>query len=149
MSASLGAAMRGCGKRVAGGIYAECPLSSGGRPIEDFLIEPPVKVDPNEIGLSPIGVKLIERKDGVHVLDWVGKEGYPNVADFVEEVRHLGLSRRLPKTLDFTKITANSLIVLLHENAWIAGWRGLLLKTSWTCPKDNEEHEFTQMVHEG
>ena len=64
------------------------------------------------LGLSPIGVQLVER-DGVwHILDWIGSEHYPNVADFLEEVRRFGLSRRLAKTVDFSKLTERSKILV-------------------------------------
>jgi hypothetical protein len=135
---SLGAQARGCGKRVKGGIYVEVPTGPFGRPLEDFLIEPPVVVDPSELGLSPIGVKLIQ-KDGVyHILDWVGTNYYPNVADFVEEARIMGISRRLPKTLDFQKLTAGSRLILLHPRAHDDNWAAIWTRhyETWTCPKE-------------
>jgi hypothetical protein len=87
-------------------------------PLEHFLVDSPIIVDKDELGITPIGVKLVERNGIFHVFDWVGTEFYPNVADFVEEVRVLGLSRRVPKTLDFSKITEQSKIILLHARAW-------------------------------
>jgi hypothetical protein len=112
---------RGCGTRVAGGVYAECGTSPFGEPVEYFLVEPWGKADAAALGLSSIGVKVIENPEtGVsHVFDIVGQEHYRNVADFIEETRVLGVSRRLPKTLDFSKLTADSRLVLLHRRAWI------------------------------
>ncbi len=111
--------VRGCGTRVAGGIYAECPLSPYGVPIEDFLVDPPIPVDTQEVGVTQIGVKLVERKGIWHIMDWVGSTHYPNVADYVEEVRRFGLSRRLSTGLDFQKLTPQSRILLLHSHAYI------------------------------
>ncbi len=113
------AVVRGCGTRVAGGIYAECPLSPYGMPLENFIVDPPIPIDTQEMGVTPVGVKLVERKGVWHIVDWVGSSHYPNVADFVEEVRRFGLSRRLSTSLDFKKLTPQSRILLLHSHAYI------------------------------
>ncbi len=113
---------RGCGRRVRGGIYLEVGLGPGGRPVEDFLIDPPLKLGPEALtalGVHPVGVSLVERQGATHVLDWVGSEHYPNVADFVEEVRVAGLSRRLSRSLDFSRLGPGSRILLIHARAWI------------------------------
>lgn len=113
-------AARGCGdSRNAGGIYIECPLSPFGMPLEHFLVDPPIPVNADELGLSPIGVKFIERNGVWHVMDWVGSVHYPNVSDFVEEVRRLGLSRRIASNSDFGKLTSESRILLVHSRAFI------------------------------
>lgn len=142
---SLGTATRGCGKRVKGAVYCETLLGAGGRPIEDFIVDPPAKVDEAALGLSNIGVKLVMGTHGVwNVLDIVGQESYPNVADFVEEVRRFGVSRRLPKTLDFAKLTSESRLILLHRRAFIenfdAFYRELL--GDWSCPKGLLAHDI-------
>jgi hypothetical protein len=118
--------VRGCGPaRQAGGIYAECGLSPHGRPLEEFLLDPPLRLDlevQRALGLRPIGVTLAPDplREGVHhVFDWVGTAFYPNVADFLEEVRRYGLSRRLPRSLDFARLSPESRHVLVHANAWI------------------------------
>lgn len=116
---SLGTVRRGCGKRVTGGIYAEVGLSPYGRPLEDFLIDPPLVADVDALGISAIGVTLVERAGVTHIADLVGSDSYPNVADFVEEIRRFGLSRRLPQTLDFSLLGPGSRIVLLHSRAHI------------------------------
>lgn len=110
---------RGCGTRKENGVYAEVGTGPGGRPTEDFLVCPPTKIDPAELGISPVGVKLVEHQGVWHIIDWVGSEYYPNVADFIEEVRRFGMSRRLPRTLDFSKLTDKSRILLVHARAWI------------------------------
>jgi hypothetical protein len=123
--------------RIKGGIYAELPLSPFGTPVEAFLIEPPGEV-PDSLGLTPLGVKLIEIGGTWHVIDWVGSQHYPYVADFVQEVKALGLSRRLPKTLEFEKLTPASRIILVHSNAIMDGWEEVWERDTedWTCPKD-------------
>ena len=148
---------RGCGKRKAGGVYAECGLSAVGMPVEFFLVDPPQVVDEHALGLSSIGVKLInipldpnssnpDKGSVYHVFDIVGQEHYPNVADYIEEVAHLGASRRLPRTLDFAKMTEDSKLVLLHRRAHVdnAGdyfaamgpWR----PAGWDCAKHLPDH---------
>ena len=127
---------RGCGSRVKGGIYAETMLGPGGTPIEAFLVEPPRPV-PDDLGISPIGVKLVEIDGAFHVFDWVGSEHYPHVADFVQELKAMGLSRRLPKTLDFSKLGPESRMFLIHSEAIVAGWEKVQKRDAddWVCPK--------------
>jgi hypothetical protein len=112
---------RGCGRRKAGGIYLEAGLSPDGLPLEHFLIDPPLAIDdPAALGVSPIGVTLIERDGVAHVLDWVGSEHYPNVCDVVEEGRAWGFSRRVAGTLDFSRLGPGSRLILIHARAHIA-----------------------------
>lgn len=140
---------RGCGRRVAGGIYACCPTSKkAGKEVEFFLIDPPRVVDVQELGIAPIGVKAIEIDGQTHVADWVGT-GYPNVADFVEEVRYFGVSRRIPKTFDFSKLTGMSRMLLMHSRAHIENdddFYQLLLDEAdhpaFECPKKLLQHRL-------
>lgn len=139
-------AERGCGRRVQGGVYAEVQLSPYGRPIEDFILDPPQIVDPR-LGASPRGVQLLEGPEGMtaHVVDWVGSQHYPNVADFVEEVRRMGASRRLPKNLDFNKLGPGSRLLLIHSRAHIHNHRDYYLAVEpFTCPtgKTDGDHIF-------
>jgi len=76
---------RGCGKtRVRGGVYAEVGTGPGGRPIEEFLFDPPILI-PAGFNVPNRGVLLTERNGVWHVVDRVGNEFYPCPADFVEE----------------------------------------------------------------
>ncbi len=142
------AVTRGCGTRVAGGIYAEVGLAPPGmgRPLEDFLVDPPTKLNREmltALGVTAVGVSLHKDAHGTwHVLDWVGSESYPNVADFLEEVRRFGLSRRLPKTLEFAKLTLGSRIVLIHARAHLNNHDELYPETaaSWPCPTKDENN---------
>jgi hypothetical protein len=114
-------ARRGCGYRQPGGAYFAVPLGPGGRPVEEFLIDPPITIDePARLGLASVGVALIERDGVTHVVDLVGREHYPTVASFVDETRRLGISRRAPRTIDFSLIAPASRLLLAHAHADIA-----------------------------
>ncbi len=139
-------AERGCGERKSGGVYAEMGCGPDGLPLEHFIVCPPSVIDPAALGLSPIGVQLVER-DGVwHILDWIGSEHYPNVADFLEEVRRFGLSRRLAKTIDFSKLTERSKILVVHARAHVENFR--TYADHWLgvkynrCPKELSAHNL-------
>ena len=57
-------------------------------------------------------------RDGVtHLVVWVGEEHYPNVWDFIEETRHMGASRRVPRTMDFGRLSAESRLFFVHPHA--------------------------------
>ena len=120
----LGGVPRGCGKaRVDGGVYVAVPLGNSGRPLADFLMDPP-KPFPADVrdalGIRPVGISTITGADGVtHLVDWVGSQHYPNVADIIEEVRRHGLSRRISTAFDFSLITEQSRIILLHARGYI------------------------------
>lgn len=134
-------ARRGCGARQPGGAYLAVPLGPGGRPVEDFLIDPPVVLEPEQrqaLGLAALGVTLLERDGVTHVLDVVGREHYPRVVDFVDEVRRLGVSRRISRTADFSRLGPDSRLVLLHEHADVAN--ALEFPTDKRCPREVEEH---------
>lgn len=112
---------RGCGKsRVKNGVYACCPFSpdGDGQPVEFFLLDPPQPID--ETLVTKIGVTLIERDGITHVLDWVGEKYYVNISDMVEEVRHMGMSRRLELSPeDYAKIGPESRLIMIHKRAII------------------------------
>lgn len=134
-------AARGCGaSRVAGGLYA---VSGGGTtPLEEFLFCPPV-LPPAGMRIAPRGVTLFQHGGIWHIADHIGSEHYPNVADYVEEVRRLGLSRRIPANLDFSLLTrGKSRIVLLHSRAYIFNYRDLQTPYPYprACPKHIAGH---------
>jgi hypothetical protein len=125
---SMMAAARGCGTRQKGGVYACTDLGPNGRPVEYFLVDPPVRVDLADLGVSAVGVKPIEFPGPprlTHIVDVVGSLYYPNTADFVEEVRHLGMSRRLPGSFPFSQLSWGSLHVLIHERACIVDFAAM------------------------
>jgi hypothetical protein len=126
---------RGCGRRTAGGVYLEVGLSAVGLPLEAFLVDPPIPLRDDvrdALGITPVGVKLQTDRRGVtHVWDWVGSQHYQNVCDFLEEVRRFGLSRRLPKTLDFSVLSDQSQIKLVHARAHIENHDAFYEASGW------------------
>ena len=138
---------RGCGRRVVGGVYAEVKQGEGGMPIEAFLVDPPAMVNAQDFGLTDKGVRLIEIENVWHVFDIVGEKHYPYVADFVEEGRRMGFSRRLPENLDFSKLDPEqSRLVLLHRKAMIMNVEEAgFLHLEHLCPKGITEHEAGQL----
>lgn len=111
---------RGCGTRVPGGAYIVCPLTREGVELEQFLIDPPVAIG-EDLGVSSIGLKFVPAVGDrpAMLLDWVGAKHYPNVADFVEEVKRYGMSRRISKRFDFSQIVPGTRHVLIHPHAVI------------------------------
>lgn len=127
--------IRGCGSRVAGGIYFECLTGPGGLPLEHFLYCPPPPVPP-EWGITPVSSRLIEG----NVADWIGGKHYPNVLDYVEEVRRFGLSGRLPRNFPFNELTSQSRFIPVHAKAILVNWQEFLEIVPGgvrdaTCPK--------------
>ena len=112
---------RGCGTRTSGGVYLECGTGYGGRPLEFFLADPPIPLTCD----TKLGVQLIERDGVVHVLDWIGEQHYPNCADFLEEGRRLGFSRRISKTLDLSRLSAESRILIVHAKGLVVNYQAL------------------------
>jgi hypothetical protein len=109
---------RQCGYRKKGGVYLTVSTSEDGAPIEYFLVDPPQPVELDALGIAPRGVHLIEKEGVWHVFDVVGQESYPNVCDVVEEARYLGVSRRC-ELLDYSRLTLDSRLVLIHQRAYI------------------------------
>lgn len=141
---------RGCGSRQKGASYLVLPLDPNGVPVETYLFDPPTVINPDETGVSPLGMTTIRDPSTgvVHLLDWIGSKHYPNVADFVEEVKHMGLSRRVSGNFDFSLLTRQSRLLTIHERAYIANW-GLYsireyneLDETFSCPKHHEDHEY-------
>jgi hypothetical protein len=160
---------RGCGTQTAGGIYAMCPLSPFGQPIEYFLIDSPrLEIPPH---VKPRGTSFIEDtcheckgsgnatssgnvieeiarhivgkllnpgamtpppgKCGAcfgsgtltHLVDWIGENNYPSVADFIEETRLLGMSRKLSPKMDYSRLTPGSRHMMIHPRAHIVKFK--------------------------
>lgn len=110
---------RECGAgRQEGHIYAECGFNAGGAPIEQFLLDHPIPVNTTQLGLSTQGVTLIERQGTYHIVDIVGESHYKYVADFIEEARAIGISRKIQRTAEFSKLTARSTLILIHKGAY-------------------------------
>lgn len=141
---------RRCGSRVAGGVYVELPLSKYGLPLEDFLCDP-ARVIPDELELPTRGMVLRTNEDGSKILyDWIGENNYPNVLDFVEEVRAMGLSRRIQSNFDFDQLDGTVKYCAVHPRGYVAneswyreyarenplvGKDGIKRETPWPCPR--------------
>jgi hypothetical protein len=141
---------RRCGSRIAGGVYVEVPLSATGLPLENFLCDPAIRI-PDELELPNRGMVLRTTEDGTNILyDLIGKDNYPNVLDFVEEVRAMGLSRRIQSNFDFSQLNGKTIYCAVHprgyvaNESWyreyarenpIAGDDGISRETPWPCPK--------------
>ncbi len=109
--------VRGCGVRKENGVYSECGTSPLGRKVEEFVVEGvPL---PEDFVLPAIGVSLIELNGKWHVIDHVGADSYPNVADFIEEARRYGMSRRC-EGIDYSLLTEGSMHILVHDRAIVA-----------------------------
>jgi hypothetical protein len=121
---------RACGERKPGGIYIEVGLG-GSLTIEQAMFDPPLPADgvilelpggeyvtADALGARGQVVARIPGHDAWHVWDVVGRRDYPYPADFLEEVRTEGLSRRSPRGLRFDLLGAESRIFLLHEQGW-------------------------------
>lgn len=153
---------RGCGSsRVRGGIYLVTKLSEKGRPLENFLLDPPIIV-PEEMNVPFTGMGWFHRKekctfceghtgrldckdcsgDGfvtvTHIADHIGSSHYPNVVDDIEEVRAIGSSRRIPSTFPFHLLTKMSRHFRCHSTAYIENWKEA--ETAVSCPKGISHH---------
>lgn len=123
------------GGRHAGEMYLESGQCQGGRPIEDFLVDLPLTIDPVEWNISPIGISTFVDEHGItNVLDWVGETHYPEVADFIEEARRLGVSRRVSHTGPIEHLSAQSRLFLLHPRAAILNAAAFLTPPAFRCP---------------
>lgn len=97
-----------------------CGLSPYGRPVEEFLLDPPQVLDVKALGIPSIGVHLVDLGPlGRQAVDRVGLTHYPNVADFVEETRRLGVSRKMPPGFPFKELGRDAMLLLAHDRAWI------------------------------
>lgn len=106
---------RNCGQgRDRGGLYVEDKRGPGGLPDEYFVFDPPL---PTHLGPYRGAVPYTDGQGVTHVLIWVGEQFYPYPADFVEEARYQGISRRLPGSFPLEKLSEKSRLLLLHARA--------------------------------
>lgn len=119
--------VRGCGTRTKGALYVTVGMSPLGQPLEYFITDPPVPVSQEWLatfGVTPRGQHLVQlQEDGpTHIVDWIGATHYPLPADFLEEARRHGVSRRMSTSLDYSVLTEDSRLVLIHPRGSIANW---------------------------
>jgi hypothetical protein len=118
---------RGCGKRVAGGIYITTEVGREGIPVNAFLFDPPwVPVDGKGLVHYPgrVGLHMVENpwEDGVvDIWDWIGATYYPYFPDFWEEFCRYGLSRRISISADFDLLSTDSQIIGFHPMGILQG----------------------------
>jgi hypothetical protein len=86
--------------------------------IRAFVFNQPVMIDPDALGISPIGVHWIQRNGVWHLIDWIGEEHYPTAEEFLMEAERLGISRRLPRTLDWSRLCEESRLLVVHRRHW-------------------------------
>lgn len=134
---------RGCGERVPDGIYAECGLGPNGRPLEDFLVDSPLPL-PDGLDRRALANKAQVWEDprtGIyHLVIWVGAEHYPYVADYVEEVRRYGASRRVGSMVDLSRLTPGvSRMIMVHPLARVVNWADISKPAE--CAKDIAGHD--------
>lgn len=120
---------RGCGTRQESGIYLECGVGPFGLPLESYLMDPPILIPPG-LPVPAQGMGLIHGANGIwHLVDRIGLSHYPSSADFIEEVRRFGLSRRIQKNLKatvdgqvvcgFSLLTKDSRIFSIHDKGHV------------------------------
>jgi len=153
----MSAITRGCGTRVKGGVYAAVDFSIFGAPVESFLFDPVLPIDFDEMGLSK-RVPILREVGGsgeLMLFDWVGETHYPNIADFIMEVKRMGFSRRLELPVSqYKKLHDKQKIVMVFPNAWMTKKalehyyyeRAPMLAEDgykWDiCPHDDHEHRL-------
>lgn len=147
---------RGCGKRIAGGLYATCLLSPYGLPIEHFLIDPVIHWT-SKASRSPMIINAEEfirneknKFKGKVAIFYVGSKFYKYATDFIEEVRNKGVSKRIPcneKTIEqFKDVKA---MMFYHSRCFIS--QESLSPIPMNCPKslvkhiNGEEHCITRL----
>ena len=139
---------RGCGFRTAG-VYACCGLSPNGTPLSDLTFCPPLPI-PDWVNVPALGSVLVPEMDEYgettyHILDRKGLNHYPNVADFYEEVRRMGVSTRLSPLLDFSKLSRNACVYHVHDRAYIENWYDYGFRHE-RCRAKNPNHSLEDMA---
>ncbi|MBU1621875.1 MAG: hypothetical protein KKF27_21910 [Gammaproteobacteria bacterium] len=91
-------------------------LAENGVPVESFVVDPPIAWDDEFFR----GIRLRERHvEGEVIFDammFVGAQNYAYPPDFVEEVRRLGMSKRVPISSVLQKLQPHkSRIYLIHN----------------------------------
>lgn len=137
---------RGCGVRQPDALYFEHETSDVGVPLEYFVIDPP-------IDCAKWGVKSFrdyrlfqDEETGIwHLINWVGEGYYPSPHDFLEECRSKGLSRRVKKGFDFSKLTlGKSCIYFAHRKAIDTETKFNNLVSKNSFPPSNVTNEWTE-----
>jgi len=127
---------RGCGdSRVQDGLYLSVDTSPFGVPWENFLVDPAIRWRGSKVLRSPM---ILPDRNGVkHLCLGVGKSFYPFPSDFFVECKFHNLSKRIPRTFDFSVLDCDrSRLLLIHSRA-IPKFKYRLAE-EW-CPKGKKE----------
>lgn len=156
------------------GIYALCADVGSNQPIEPYVLDLPQRFPTyvrDAIGLKPGTQRLLMDtydQSVVHVLDWLPTTQYQRVVYWLEEVRALGIRRRLDIPPDEVRLLGlRSRLVSLHSHGWIENGRQYLIARGplrtrlqsgeeahpdvgglWWCPKGNPEHCDPDVIRE-
>jgi hypothetical protein len=128
------------------GLYLDVAADDAGRPVEAFLIDPPVRfpveaqrkngiVPLRHVGGRESRMVLSPRRDPPTVIEWISQGRFPNVADFLEEGRLFGFSRPVGLAPEeASQLTADSMIVFVHGRGFIENW-GAYGPLDGPCPQ--------------
>jgi len=134
----IGGGRRGCGYRIPHALYLTVATSVFSKPLEHFVIDPPIPYK-HKFTRSPRFVWNNKTK-AFDIVMWVGEKYYPMPWDFLEEARHIGISKRIPKNIDFSKISSKSRLILVHKNV-IPEFEYEVEKTLWLRTWCGENHK--------
>lgn len=149
MTKQIAIAKRGCGLPVKGGTYIYVdPSAFNESPVFEMVLDQTVQVhDLTSWGISKVGMSLIPRPGKPHIMDlydWIGEESYPNVLDWIFEVKELGFHQKVHPTL-LQHLCEDSMYFAVHPkasykepaNAW---YERLVHEDHPTCFNGHEEH---------
>jgi hypothetical protein len=151
---------RACGYPKAGKIYLYIPAGDegkfAGKPTFAFALCPTWPL-PDGFGLSAQGMQLRpQMRDGQQVInaegkpvfdmwDWIGEGQYPNPMDWFMEITKLGFHQLVQRTLEFDKLTPESMYYAVHRRAHIFRAHelmGQLPAGLMPCPKHIPLHDL-------
>lgn len=96
------------------------------------------------------GVRCVAVDGTMHIYETLNRAEYPNAADFIEEMRAHGVSRRLPITRELRRLSSSSRWLFLHPRAVIKNWSAYrhpgqgvvdgVLRDAAPCPTNEASH---------
>lgn len=129
---------RACGdSREQDALYAICPTGVGGKPVEHFLIDPVIPWEGEKTLRAPMLVPSNKDQEINNVIIGIGKESYPYISDYIEEVRIMGVSKRFPRDFPVKELTSGkSYMIFMHPRGIPDFVRAIL---PFKCPKKIKE----------
>ena len=132
-----------CGSsRQKDSLYLECRFGPGGRPLEEFLLCPPVRLSEEILdGLSRQGMHLfpqqvVSDETIYHILDWISEAHYKNVSAFLREGAAINFSRKIQPSFPFEKLSAASRYLPVHARGWIENYEEYFKYEPYTLPRE-------------